>query len=154
MKRIYILLTGVLVAAASGAAIASAHGTAPTAHASAAAKVELRHTRIGSILTSSSGLTLYLFTHDHGSENSCLKVHNCPKFWPAYETSGTPVAGPGVKSSLLSTIRIAGGAKQVTYAGHPLYTFSEDKPGETGYVGASSFGGVWEALSASGHPVK
>jgi predicted lipoprotein with Yx(FWY)xxD motif len=95
-----------------------------------------------------------MFTHDHGSENSCLKIHNCPKFWPAVETSGTPVAGPGVRASLLGTIKIAGGARQVTYAGHPLYTFSEDEPGETGYVGASSFGGVWEALSASGHPVK
>ena len=32
------------------------------------------------------------------------------------------MAGFGVKSSLLSTIEIEGGAMQVTYAGHALYT--------------------------------
>jgi predicted lipoprotein with Yx(FWY)xxD motif len=31
------------------------------------------------------------------------------------------IAGRGLKSSLLGTIRRANGVRQVTYAGHPLY---------------------------------
>ncbi len=155
MKRVLMLLTGVLALAASVAAVASAHSAGdPGAHASRATEVLLRHTSVGSILTTSSGFTLYAFTHDHGAEDSCLKIHGCAQAWPALETSGQPTAGPGVKASLLSTIRISGGAKQVTYAGHPLYTFSEDTRGAADYVGVNEFGGDWDALSASGHNVK
>jgi predicted lipoprotein with Yx(FWY)xxD motif len=152
MKRILMVTAGALACAVGGSAIASAQG-APSAHASSAAKVQLRHTSLGSILTTSSGLTLYMFTHDRSGENSCVKIHNCAKFWPALDTSGTPVAGPGVQRSQLSTIRVSG-AEQVTYAGHALYTFSDDKPGSTGYVGVKEFGGNWYALSAAGHEVR
>jgi len=44
--------------------------------------------------------------------------------WPALETQGKPVAGPGVDHRLLGSIyRTDLGARQVTYAGHPLYLF-------------------------------
>ena len=161
MKRIPLLLAALLVAAASGSSIASAHGGASTApgagakaDAASATEVVLRHTSLGSILTTSSGFTLYEFTRDHGSEDSCVKVRGCAQAWPALTTSGQPSAGSGVKASLLSSIRIAGGAKQVTYAGHPLYTYVADSRGSTDYVGVSAFGGYWYALSASGHTVK
>jgi predicted lipoprotein with Yx(FWY)xxD motif len=153
MKRLSILLACVLVSAMSGSAIASAHGSTSRAHAGAAPTVKLRLTRLGFILTTSSGLTLYMFTHDQGPENSCLAISSCPKFWPALETTGTPTAGFGVKRSLLSTIELPGGAKQVTYAGHALYTYVLDTPGSTGYVGVKAFGGNWDALHASGQPV-
>ncbi|MCW3020138.1 MAG: hypothetical protein JWN10_2446 [Solirubrobacterales bacterium] len=161
MKRIHLLLAAVLAAGASGSAVASAHdagasarSVAAGAHAARATEVVLRHTSLGSILTTSSGLTLYEFTHDHGSANSCIKIRECPQVWPALETAGAPIAGPGVKGSLLSSIRIAGGARQVTYAGHPLYRYSADSRGTTGYVGVSEFGGNWYALGASGRAVK
>jgi predicted lipoprotein with Yx(FWY)xxD motif len=147
MKRIYLLLAGVLIAAVSGSAVASAH-------AARATQVVLRHTSIGSILMTSSGFTLYEFTHDHGATNSCLRIHECPQVWPALESAGAPVAGSGVRGSLLSSIRIAGGARQVTYAGHPLYRYSGDGRGTTGYVGINAFGGNWYALNASGHAVR
>jgi predicted lipoprotein with Yx(FWY)xxD motif len=147
-----MVTVGALACAVSATAIASAEG-AVSAHESSTAKVELRHTSLGSILTTSSGLTLYMFTHDRTGENSCVKIHGCAKAWPALDTSATPVAGPGVQHSLLSTIQVSG-AKQVTYAGHALYTFSDDTPGSTGYVGVKEFGGSWYALSAAGHEVK
>jgi predicted lipoprotein with Yx(FWY)xxD motif len=153
MKRTKILLAGALAAVAGGTVAANAQAGA-SAHASRATEVLLRHTSLGSILTTSSGLTLYEFTRDHGSEDSCVKVHGCAQAWPALTTSGQPSAGPGVKASLLSSIRISGGARQVTYAGHPLYTYVADSRGSTGYVGVSAFGGFWYALSASGHTVK
>jgi predicted lipoprotein with Yx(FWY)xxD motif len=60
-----------------------------------------------------------------------------------------------VRASLLSTIKLSGGANQVTYAGHPLYLYKGDsEPGDTSYVGQSSFGGTWHAINAAGHTVK
>lgn len=152
MKRILIVTAGALACAIGATTVASAQ-SAPTAHASSSAKVEVRHTSIGSILTTSSGQVLYMFTHDRSRENSCVKIHNCAKFWPALSTAGAPVAGPGVNHSLLSTIQV-GGSKQVTYAGHALYTFTEGSAGSTAYVGVTEFGGAWNALNAAGHEVK
>jgi predicted lipoprotein with Yx(FWY)xxD motif len=154
MKRNYLLLAGVLISAASGSAVASAQAGATSAHAARTTEVVLRHTSLGSILTTSSGFTLYEFTRDHGSEDSCMKIRGCSSVWPALESGGKPSAGAGVKGSLLSTVRVAGGARQVTYAGHPLYTYSADSRGSTAYVGANAFGGNWYALNASGHAVR
>jgi predicted lipoprotein with Yx(FWY)xxD motif len=153
-KRTHVLLAGVLAAIASGAAVADAQSAAVPAHASRATEVLLHHTSLCSILTSSAGLTLYEFTRDRANVDSCVKIHGCPHTWPALTTSGQPTAGPGVKASLLSSVRIAGGARQVTYAGHPLYTYSADSRGSTDYVGVSAFGGYWYALNSSGHTVK
>ncbi|HYB24596.1 MAG TPA: hypothetical protein VED41_12410 [Solirubrobacteraceae bacterium] len=150
MKAKNVLLAGVV----STVAVMSASAGALAAHASATAKVELRHTRLGSILTSASGLTLYEFTRDRAGEDSCVKIAQCAQAWPPLQASGKPIAGPGVKSSLLSTIRLANGTRQVTYAGHALYTYVADSPGSTSYVGAKAFGGYWYAVSASGHTVK
>jgi hypothetical protein len=68
--------------------------------------------------------------------------------------TGAPTAGPGVKASLLGTITLPEGGSQVTYDGHPLYTFTEDSgPAETGYIGVRAFGGYWYALRRSGRAV-
>ena len=154
MKRTYTLFAVVLTIAVSVSAVASAQGGAATARAARATEVVLHHTSLGTILTTSSGFTLYEFTRDRAGEDSCVKIHGCARVWPALETSGRPTAGAGVKASLLSSIRISGGAEQVTYDGHALYTYSADSRGSTAYVGVSAFGGSWYALSASGHTVK
>lgn len=155
MKRTCTFLLGVLLSAASISAVASAQGTHPTANAARAAKVGLRHTAVGAILVSASGRTLYEFTRDRAHSNTCVKISGCSEIWPALTTSGKPTAGPGVRASLLSTIKLPGGAKQVTYAGHALYLYSADSgPGETSYVGEKAFGGTWYAIESSGHTVK
>jgi predicted lipoprotein with Yx(FWY)xxD motif len=154
MKRTYTLFAVVLTAAASASAVASAQGGTAGAHASRATEVVLHHTSLGTILTTSSGFTLYEFTRDRVGEDSCVKVHGCAQAWPALETSGKPTAGAGVKASSLSSIRISGGARQVTYDGRALYTYSADSRGSTGYVGVSAFGGTWYAVNAAGHWVK
>lgn len=153
-KRTYMLLVGALAGVLSGAAAAGASAGAPRAHAGATATVQLRHTRLGAILTSASGLTLYEFTRDHGSEDSCVKIKECAKFWPPLKVSGKPRAGSGVKASLLSTVGLTGGGRQVTYDGHPLYTYVDDTSGSTGYVGVKAFGGFWYAVNASGSAVR
>jgi predicted lipoprotein with Yx(FWY)xxD motif len=155
MKRASIVLFAALASVASASAIASAHTPTAMAHSSRVAKVQLRHTSLGEILVTSSGFTLYEFTRDRGEKDSCVSVRGCSRAWPALETSGKPTAGPGVKASSLSTIKLPGGASQVTYAGHPLYLYSGDSgPGETDYVGVSAFGGDWDAINAAGHAVR
>lgn len=153
MKRTRLFL--VCLAIASLFAVAAAQAGRPTAETSRSAKIGVRHTSVGTILVSSSGRTLYEFTKDRLRSNSCAKIKECSEIWPSLTTSGKPTAGPGVKASLLSTITLHGGAKQVTYAGHPLYLYSGDSgPGETAYVGEKEFGGFWYAINAAGHTVK
>jgi predicted lipoprotein with Yx(FWY)xxD motif len=155
MKRAPFLFAGVLATAASAAAVAGAADGAPSAHASRVVKVQLRHTSLGKILVDASGFTLYRFTKDGRNKDACVKVSGCANTWPPLKTSGNPIAGPGVRASLLSTIRLPGGARQVTYAGHPLYGYaSASERGETFYVGALQFGGTWFAVNAAGGTVK
>jgi predicted lipoprotein with Yx(FWY)xxD motif len=47
-------------------------------------------------------------------------------------------------------VTLADGMKQVTYGGHPLYTYLGDRsPGQTTGEGIQSFGGIWWVLSAT-----
>lgn len=155
MRRTYILLAGVLASVASISTVAGAQVGVPSARASRAAKIGLRHTSLGNVLVNASGFTLYRFTSDARNKNACVKISQCPSTWPALSTSGKPVAGPGVKASLLSTITLPGGIKQVTYAGHPLYRYAAaEERAETTYVGAMQFGGTWYAVNAAGNTVK
>ncbi|MGA9284011.1 MAG: hypothetical protein WBV85_01060 [Solirubrobacteraceae bacterium] len=147
MKRTYVFLAVALATAVSATTLASAQRDLPAAQSSRAATVQLRHTSLGSILVNSSGRTLYEFTRDHGNKNSCVAISGCSEVWPSLKASGRPTAGSGIRASLLSTT----GGHQVTYAGHPLYTYSGDSgPGKTSYVGFKSFGGTWYAISATG----
>jgi predicted lipoprotein with Yx(FWY)xxD motif len=151
MKRTHVFLAVALVGTVSATTVAGARSGPPAAYSSRAATVQLRHTSLGNILVSSLGRTLYEFTRDHANKNSCAKISGCSAIWPSLKASGRPTAGPGVKASLLSTTS----RNQVTYAGHPLYTYTGDSgPGDTSYVGAKSFGGTWYAINASGGTVK
>lgn len=154
MKRICVSLAAFFALAAASPVAAGAHARL-AAHAGRAATVTLHHTNLGEILATSSGFTLFEFSRDQRGRNSCVSLAGCPQAWPALQTSGRPTAGAGVRASLLSTIKLPGGATQVTYAGHPLYLYKGDsRPGETGYVGVSAFGGQWDAIGSAGQAVK
>jgi predicted lipoprotein with Yx(FWY)xxD motif len=140
-----------LIASALATALAA---SAPAAASAARAEIKLRKTKVGTILVNSKGFTVYAFTRDPRNRDMCAALRGCPSTWPAVITAGKPIAGHGVKSSLLGTINLRGGRKQVTYAGHPLYTYIGDSaPGETSYVNFRAFGGRWPAMNASGHEV-
>jgi predicted lipoprotein with Yx(FWY)xxD motif len=155
-----------IVATACGASAALAHSTggggwgsgypSATSHSSSSKgpTVKLAHSSKGSILVNSAGRTLYLFTADKKNTDRCAKVSGCLGAWPALTVSGKPTAGPGVKASMLGTIAISGGKKQVTYNGHPLYLYVGDSSSaQTSYIGASGFGGTWYGVNASGAAV-
>src|SRR6478609_1406979 len=58
-------------------------------------------------------------------------------------------------AGLLGTTKRKTGAKQVTYAGHPLYYFKLDKAaGQTNGEGLDFFGGKWYGVNAAGRAVK
>ena len=146
MRRIALLIT-------AGMAIALPI-TAAAGAASAGTKVGLRSTRDGKILVNSRGFTLYAFTRDASKRDNCMKISGCTAVWPPLTTTGNPVAGPGLKASLLGTIPYKGSLEQVTYAGHPLYTYEgDDGPGSTEYIDESRSGGRWPALNAAGQEV-
>ena len=69
-------------------------------------------------------------------------------------SAGRPHAAGRAKASKLSTVRRAGGARQVDYAGHPLYRFSLDSsPGMTSGQGLEAFGGRWYIVAPSGRAI-
>jgi Secreted repeat of unknown function len=73
----------------------------------------------------------------------------------ALTTQGTPRAEKGVRQSLLQLSRPHNRLRQVTYVGHPLYTFVGDKrAGQTRGEGLSNVGADWYAPAASGQKVK
>jgi predicted lipoprotein with Yx(FWY)xxD motif len=151
LKR--LLALGLTMGAGAGAITAVAVAPAIAGSTSSTPTIKLLSTSKGKIL-STGGFVVYMFTHDKKNQNSCLKIKGCKSIWPAVTSAGMPKAGPGVKKSLLGTIKIAGGKHQVTYAGHALYRYSFDTKGSTSYIGISEFGGRWLALNAAGKSVK
>jgi predicted lipoprotein with Yx(FWY)xxD motif len=138
--------------AANGAVISSATHASPATARAAKATVDVRATTLGKILVNSQGRTLYLFKKDSARKSAC--TGECAKFWPPLLTSGKPTAGPGASASKLGTIRRSDGKRQVTYNGHPLYTFQQDtKAGQTKGQGLTAFGASWFTLSRSGNQV-
>jgi predicted lipoprotein with Yx(FWY)xxD motif len=148
MKR----LTTMIIAAAC---LPTGIAYAASAHSARGAKLQLRHTTLGKILVNGHGLTVFVFTRDARNQDRCVAISGCTGIWPLVTSRGRPRLGPGVRRSLVGTITLSGGARQVTYAGHPLYTYiGSSGPGDTSYVGQSQFGGRWFALNAAGHEVK
>jgi predicted lipoprotein with Yx(FWY)xxD motif len=109
--------------------------------------VHVATTSLGKVLVNSHGRTLYLFTKDSGTKSACSGA--CATAWPLLR-AGKPTAGSGVKAALLRK----NSHSQVTYNGHPLYTFIKDtKAGQTNGEGLVAFGGTWLAVSPAGKQV-
>lgn len=105
--------------------------------------------KLGMVLVDSNGMTLYDFHKDKGTTSSCYGP--CAEGWPPMLTEGEPTVGNGAMASKLGTTERKDGTMQVTYDGHPLYTFVADKkPGEANGNDVSAFGGQWYALKGSG----
>jgi predicted lipoprotein with Yx(FWY)xxD motif len=103
----------------------------------------------GTYLTGAGGRALYLWVADSKGMSSCSGA--CAKAWPPLTTKGRPIAGSGVKSSNLGTIKRSDGSTQVTYKNHPLYYFIEDKSkGSIKGQGSDAFGADWWLVSPAG----
>jgi predicted lipoprotein with Yx(FWY)xxD motif len=142
-----LALAAAVLLASTAATFALAGGTKGSG-----AKVDLANSPLGRILVDSKGITLYDFPPDKGTTSVCYGA--CAALWPPLLTHGKPIAGPGVRASLLGTTKRKDGKLQVTYHRHPLYYFVSDrKPGQTSGQGLNQFGGPWWVLSPAGKEI-
>jgi predicted lipoprotein with Yx(FWY)xxD motif len=144
-----------LLALAAVAAIGVTGGVAVGASGpSGPAKVGVRSTSLGKVLVNGKGVTLYLFEKDKKGKSACSG--QCAAAWPPLLTKGKPTASGGASSSKLGTTRRSDGTTQVTYAGHPLYTFIMDKnkPGSTKGEGLDAFGAEWYVVGTNGKKIE
>jgi len=128
-----------------GVAVANASG--PPA-AAARAGVTLKTAKISgvTVLANADGLTLYWFAPDTPATSKC--TGSCTAYWPP--VTGSPKAGPGITGKL-GTIKRPGGGLQVTYNGHPLYTYiGDDGPGQARGNNLNLNGGLWYEVPVSG----
>ena len=111
---------------------------------------------LGQVLVTGQGLTLYLFEPDHQSRSTCAGL--CAVQWPPLilpKGIPAPIAGPGIKASLLGTSRRGDGTIQITYNGWPLYRWLPDlHPGQATGQGLHNLGGLWYVMDAAGSAVK
>ena len=147
------IVAAVLSAAALIAAIFNDTSSAAPQKVPKGALVSLRKTTLGKVLVDARGHTLYLFEKDKKGTSSCYGA--CATYWPAAITPAKPRPGTGVRASLLGVTKRTDGRRQVTYAGHPLYTFIADKKaGQTTGEGLSDFGATWDAVASNGHSIE
>jgi predicted lipoprotein with Yx(FWY)xxD motif len=102
---------------------------------------------VGTVLTTSGGLTLYRFTEDPSGSSVCSGA--CAKIWPPlFAAKGSHIKGPkGVKG--LSLMKV-GSHWQVAFHKVALYRFEGDK--KKGQAKGQNVGHVWFAVLKSGVP--
>jgi predicted lipoprotein with Yx(FWY)xxD motif len=136
-------------AACSGGSGGSASAPVPSANGSL---LSAQPTSLGTILVDGKGRTVYEFANDKNGESTC--TGGCAANWPFVPApTSLPTALPGVSGQLGTTTR-SDGARQVTIAGHPVYTFAGDSaPGQTKGQGIVLDGGLWTVASPAGAPI-
>jgi predicted lipoprotein with Yx(FWY)xxD motif len=138
----------VLVTLVAAGALAA---TAAVASTNTSSSISLRTTKVGKVLVAANGRTLYLFTADKSKKSACYG--QCASYWPPL-IARKPTVGAGLKASLLGTTKRRDGKLQVTYGGHPLYFFTQDKKaGDLNGQAFVHFGGAWWVVSAAGEKI-
>jgi predicted lipoprotein with Yx(FWY)xxD motif len=125
-----------------GLVVAGANSAAPAATGTA-----LKTTTIGgtTVLTNAKGFTLYSFAPDTPASSKCYG--SCAVYWPP--VTGTAAAGQGLPGKVTAITR-TGGSHQLTYNGHPLYTYIGDTaPGQARGNNINLNGGLWHEVPAS-----
>ena len=125
-----------------GLALAGASPAAP-----AVAGTALTTTTIGgtTVLANAKGFTLYSFAPDTPTASKCYG--SCAAYWPP--VTGTTAAGQGLPGKV-TTITRTDGTHQLTYNGHPLYTYIGDTaPGQASGNNLNLNGGLWHEVPAS-----
>jgi predicted lipoprotein with Yx(FWY)xxD motif len=132
------------LAACSSSGSSSAGGSSAASGSAEAAAVGLKTASIGgvTVLTNAKGFTLYTFAPDTATTSACNGA--CATAWPP-QTALATVASP------YATIKRSDGSTQLTFNGHPLYTFTGDTAaGTASGNGVNAFGGLWHEVPASG----
>jgi predicted lipoprotein with Yx(FWY)xxD motif len=97
------------------------------------------------VLTNGKGFVLYSFAPDTPTTSKCYGT--CAAYWPP--AIGTAAAGAGLPGTT-TTIKRSDGSLQLTYDGHPLYTYIGDSaPGQASGNNVNLNGGLWLDVPAT-----
>jgi predicted lipoprotein with Yx(FWY)xxD motif len=153
MRRLLVPLIAVLAVAACGGSASTVSTSAPATPVAMATVSVAMNAKLGQILVDGNGRTLYLFEADKSSSSTCYGA--CATYWPPLLTGGAPVAGTGVKASLLGTTKRTEGTTEVTYAGHPLYyVVTDHNPGDATGQAVNNFGAAWYVVGTDGNKIE
>jgi len=151
---------GALIAAcgSSGGSTASS-GTGGSSGNVAASKVGVSARQligIGTVLVTSSGMTIYTPKMPAETSSNIKCTSSCLSFWFPVTTSAANPAASGLPGKL-GTIHRPGGKAQLTYNGRPLYTFRLDTAAGQAHGNNfhDSFNGTsftWQVVTTSGKP--
>jgi predicted lipoprotein with Yx(FWY)xxD motif len=111
--------------------------------AAATAVLKVEHTTAGTVLAGSKGLTLYYYTADKPGSGKSVCTGSCATAWPALKAPVKAPAGVRMPGPFGVIIR-AGGVKQVTLNGYPLYYYAGDMA--PGQAKGNGEGGVWHVI--------
>ena len=84
--------------------------------------------------------------------NTISRLDECAIAWPPVLTTGAPQAAGDVRPDLLGTVPRDDGSTQVAYAGHPLYYYAHEGPGQVLCHDVVEFGGRWLVVTPEGTP--
>ncbi|MBO0803993.1 MAG: hypothetical protein J2P25_13080 [Nocardiopsaceae bacterium] len=158
--RAGVVVAAALVATACGSGSGGGYGSGSgggsggggSSGGSSGTVITTRSGADGTYLTDSSGRAVYLWVKDPKDKSVCSGA--CAGAWPPVPASGQVTASGGAKTADLGTITGAGGKKQVTYDGHPLYYFAGDSgAGQTNGQGSNGFGAKWWLVAPSGSAI-
>jgi predicted lipoprotein with Yx(FWY)xxD motif len=119
-------ITATAVTSSSSASTTSAHATVRTARATVAGRTE-------TILVNGRGLPLYYYRPDTATRS--LVTGGLAQLWPPLTSPAPAATGVGGKLAVLNDVN----GHQVTYNGHPLYTFADDAAGQVTGQGVQDF---------------
>ena len=146
-----LVVAALMLSACSGGGKVTTLSSPPTTDASLTLAVE--HSPAGTILTTGTGATLYDFVPDTKNRSACVD-DPCVFQWPPLLEHGPLRVGRGVDAALVGTLRRPDGARQLSYGGHPLYTYGLDvTPGMVTGQGIDQDGGLWYVLGPRGNQI-
>jgi predicted lipoprotein with Yx(FWY)xxD motif len=150
------LAAAALVLAACGssapASSGSGSGSGGGAATSSGSGIKTTSVKGGTVLTNSAGRTLYWYAIDSSTTSKCSGT--CATFWPPAPAGAKAASGVSLSGSFGSITR-SDGSTQLTYMGHPLYTFKLDTAsGQDNGNGVTTSGGpsneLWWAMTPTG----
>ena len=113
----------------------------------------LQKSPAGPILATGNGHTLYDFVPDTATHSDCVD-DGCVFQWPPLVVNGPVHVQKGLDSSLVGTLKRPDGSTQLSYGGHPLYTYNLDvTPGMVTGQAIDQDGGLWYVLGRRGNQI-
>lgn len=100
----------------------------------------------GTFLVDRAGMSVYLYERDEPGALACVDA--CVNNWPPVVADGDVSVGDGLDPELVGSVERPDGTMQLTYGGHPLYTYARDS--EAGDTNGQGLGGAFFLVAPGG----